>query len=96
MAWTDDACADAGTETNRILIQDRQSGRLTEVTPGHWISLAGGSLLGLDVFGPRALIDIGSLEYVGGLRQEAVDVRWSTDLRYAAVSFALGHGGPCG
>lgn len=95
VAWTDDACGRT-RETRGMRIYDRRSDSITEVLPRQWIVSAVGDVIGLDVFGPKTLIDARTLEYIAVLPENLIDVSWTRDLRYAAVGGVLGHGGPCG
>lgn len=95
VAWTDDACGRTD-ETHGMLVYDRRSGVITEVLPRQWIVSADGDVIGLDVFGPKTLIDARTFMYLAVLSENLIDVSWTRDLRYAAVGGALGHGGPCG
>lgn len=94
VAWSNDPCGLSG-EPHGVVVLGRESGSITELLPGGWVSAARGRVIGLDVFGPRALIDALSLEYLAVLPESTVDVQWTASLRYAAVGAALGHGGPC-
>jgi hypothetical protein len=95
VAWTEDYCGldPVGGHTR---LYERSSGTITELDQGFWVDFTADGMLGLDEFGPRALIDPATLDYVFVLPHLAIDVHWSADARYAVVSFAGGHGGLCG
>jgi hypothetical protein len=98
LAWTEDYCSldPSGGLGGRTRLYDRASGSITELDRGFWLEFTADGLLGVDEFGPRALIDVTTLEYTFVLPDRAIDVQWSPDYRYATLAFTGGHGGYCG
>jgi hypothetical protein len=99
VVWTEGYCG-PGEGKTRFL--DRASGAITELNAGLWVTMTPGGLIGVGEFGPAALIDPRTLQYVAVLPSRAgtnnppIDVRWSLDFRYASIGQTLGHGGLCG
>ena len=57
--WTDSYC---GPERGRTFIFDRQTRELTELDAGFWVELTPDGHLGVDAFGPGAILDIETFE----------------------------------
>lgn len=101
VAWTDEFCdADAG----HTRIFDRADSTITEIDASLWlVDFTPEGLIGAGAFGPDALIDPETLEYVSVIpdaapeatQQGGGDKTWSPDYRYASHGFAGGHGGYC-
>jgi len=93
ITWTEDYCSD--DEVTVLL--DRQTGEATRIVGGSWLEITPTNLLGDGWgFGPQALIDPATMEYLAVLPGPNVDVRWSADYRYASTGETGGHGGHCG
>lgn len=99
---------DAYCSKSPIGLYDRRTGTVTEIISEsqhvtHFVRVLSNNLLGFGSFGPDALVDPVTLEYVfavpswdpatgGGIG----DVHWSPDYRFASQGRWLGHGGLCG
>jgi hypothetical protein len=89
-------------------LYDRRTGVLTEISVGEmgrglYARLTSNNLVGLGSFGPDALVDPVTLEYVFAVPTYDAstgygygDVRWSPNYRYASQGTFGGHGGLCG
>ncbi len=95
-AWADNFCNLPDAGPSRTLVYDRATDRLIAFDRGEWVVLTERDELGIGEFGPRALLDLDTLEYSVVIDPDGVDIAWSQDYRYAARGFAGGHGGLCG
>jgi len=99
VVWTEGYC---GAAQGKTRVYDRRGGIVTELDQSLWVTMTPGGLIGAGEFGPAALIDPRSLQYVAVLPSKAgqtgpaVDVSWSPDFKYASRGQAFGHGGYCG
>ncbi len=96
VAWMEGFCGsqEPGVPSTRVF--DRRNGTLTEIDDGMWLVLTPDGTIGRGAFGPTSLIDLETLDYTFVLPDGALDAAWSPDYRYAALSYAGGHGGRCG
>jgi hypothetical protein len=93
IVWTGGFCAEKRDGTQ---IYDRRTRRITQLDQGFWVKFTPGGDLGVDEFGPRAILDIETFQWKFVLPELAIDVAQSPDGRYLAVAGVLGHGGLCG
>jgi len=96
VAWADNFCGLPDAGLSRTLIHDLATERLVAFDRGAWVTLTERDELGIGEFGPRALLDLDTLEYSVVIDPNGFDIAWSSDYRYAARGFAGGHGGLCG
>jgi len=116
LLWTDNFCADDGAAIEVVLV-DRATGAYrgytgggpgTSLRPGSneaWMFLTPSGLIAQGTFGPTALLDPATGQYVAVLPTVELDpsiassgpvqANWSADYRYATYYFAGGHGGLC-
>ena len=95
-AWADNFCNLPDAGPSRTLVYDRATERLIAFDRAEWVVLTERDELGVGAFGPRALLDLDTLEYNVVIDPNGSDITWSPDYRYAARGFAGGHGGLCG
>jgi len=94
VVWTESYCSLDAPGNTRVL--DRQTGRVTELDASLWVTFTATGDLGVDPFGPKAILDIETFEWNAVLPEEVVDVGESSSGRYLYVGGVLGHGGLCG
>jgi len=92
IVWSGGFCSGQKDNTR---IFERASGRIRELNAALWVSFTPSGDLGVDPFGPRAILDIETLQWKIVLPENLVDVVESPDGRFLAVGGVLGHGGLC-
>lgn len=80
----------------QIRLYDRRSGEHVELVRADQAVLTPGGLLAIGNYGVKWLVDPATLEYRAVLPANALTPVWSSDYRYAAVSFPRPHGDRCG
>jgi hypothetical protein len=93
IVWTGSYCSQENPANTQIY--DRATGQVTELDASLWVGFTATGDLGVDPFGPRAILDIETLQWNIVLPESVTDVGESPDGRYLIVGGVLGHGGLC-
>jgi hypothetical protein len=93
IVWTGSFCSLESPAYTQIY--DRATGQITELDASLWVGFTATGDLGVDPFGPRAILDIETLQWNIVLPESVTDVGESPDGRYLIVGGVLGHGGLC-
>lgn len=94
VVWTESYCSLESPGNTRIF--DRATGEIMELDASLWVEFTPTGDLGVDPFGPRAILDIETLNWNALLPEDVIDVGQSSSGRYLYIGGVLGHGGLCG
>jgi WD40-like Beta Propeller Repeat len=93
VVWTGSYCSQESPANTRIY--DRATGKIAELDASLWVQFTPTGDLGVDPFGPDAILNIDTLDWKIVLPDNVGDVGESPDGRYLYVGGVLGHGGLC-
>ncbi len=93
VAWTESYCTSPAGHTK---VYDMQTGQIMELDASFWLDgITPDGHLGIGEFGPRALLNLQTMQWDVVLPEAASNVGWTPDYRFAYVGSTLGHGGYC-
>jgi hypothetical protein len=93
VVWTGSYCSQDAPSNTRIY--HRATGKIMELDASLWVKFTRTGDLGVDPFGPKAILDIATLDWDIVLPAGVTDVGESPNGRYLVVGGVLGHGGLC-